>query len=179
MKTIMDIIKARKSIRAYKDKTVPKNIINDILEAAKHAPTARNMQELEYKVVIGKALINKISEGMTKAMMQSGMPPKGPPGGSHNHFHNAPVVIIVTAPKDNIWAAVDAGIAMQTMLLYATSVDLVSCVIGMARIIEKDSELVKLLHINDNMTVLGAVVCGYAAENPEPKEKKLNAEFIV
>ena len=178
MKTVLDIIKARKSIRAYKDKALPKDVVNSILEAAKYAPTARNMQELEYKVITSKSLITRLNEGMAKAMQSEGMPLKGPPGAKPNFFNGAPLVIIVTAPKDNIWANADAGLAVQNIMIYATSIDLGTVFIGMAKLIERDKSLLKLLHIADNMSIVAAVICGYPAENPEPREKKLNAEFF-
>jgi nitroreductase len=178
MKSMLDIIKTRKSIRAYKDKALPKDVVNSILEAAKYGPTARNMQELEYKVVTSKELIGKLSAGMAAAMQKEGMPLKGPPGAKPNFFYGAPLLIIVTAPKDNLWAGADAGLAVQNIMLYATSIDLGSVFIGMAKIIEKDKSLLKALHIAENMSIVAAVICGYPAENPEPKEKKLTAEFF-
>ena len=178
MKSMMEIIKARKSIRAYKDKALPKDIVNSILEAAKYAPTARNAQELEYKVITGKSLIEKCNAGIAAAVQAEGIPLKGPPGAKPNFFYSAPLLILVTAPKDNPWALVDAGLAAQNIMLYATSIDLGSVFIGMARFIEKDKNLLKTLHIADNMAIVAAVICGYPAENPEPREKKQKAEFF-
>jgi nitroreductase len=178
MKTIMEIIKARKSIRAYKDKTLPGEVVNSILEAAKYAPTARNLQELEYKVITSKATMTKLSEGILAAIQKEGMPLKGPPGAHPDFFHGAPLLIIVTAPKDNMFALSDAALAVQNIMLYATSIDLGSCFIGMAKLIERDKNLLKMLHIAENMNIVAAVICGYPVENPEPKEKKLKAEFF-
>ena len=63
-------------------------------------------------------------------------------------------------------------------MLYATSIDLGSVFIGMAKLIEKDKALMKALHIADNMSIVAAVICGYPAENPEAREKKQTAEFF-
>ena len=174
----MEIIKARKSIRAYQDKPLPKKVIKDILEAAKFAPTARNMQELEYKVITSKTLISKLTEGLAAVFQKEGLPLKGPPGAKPDFFYGAPILIIITAPKDNMWASADAGLAAQNILLYATSIDLGSCFIGRAKHIERDKNLLKMLHIADDMNIVAGVICGYPAENPEPKEKKLTAEFF-
>lgn len=178
MKDIMEIIKARKSIRAYQDKALPKDVVKAILEAAKHAPTARNAQELEYKVITSQTLMTKLSEGIAAAVQKEGMPLKGPPGAKPDFFYSAPLLLIVTAPKDNYWASADAGLAAQNVMLYATSIELGSCFIGMAKLIEQDKDLRKTLNIADNMTIVAAVICGYPAENPAPREKKLTAEFF-
>jgi len=55
---IIDAIKGRKSIRGFKPDPVPKEIIREILEIAKWAPSAMNTQPWEYVVVTGKPLQN-------------------------------------------------------------------------------------------------------------------------
>jgi nitroreductase len=174
----MDIIKKRKSIRAYLDKRLPEAVISSILEAAKYAPTARNMQELEYKVITGKTLMTKLSTGIMAAVQKEGLPLKGPPGAKPDFFHSAPLLILITAPKDNHWAATDAALAVQNIMLYATSVDLGSCFIGMAQLINNDKDSLKALHIADDMHIVAAVICGYPAEDPPPREKQQKAEFF-
>jgi nitroreductase len=178
MDTLMDIIKKRKSIRKYQDKPLPKKVVNDILEAARYAPTARNLQELEYKVITNKALIKKLSDGIVAAIQKGGMPLKGPPGGRPSIFHDAPLLIIITAPKDNHFGDSDSALAVQNIMLYATSINLGSCFIGMAKLLERDKNLLKLINIPNDRNIAAAVICGYPDENPAPKEKKMNAEFF-
>jgi len=176
---IMDVIKARKSIRVYQDKPLPKRVISSILEAAKYAPTARNAQELEYKVITGKALMAKLSDGILAAVQKEGLPLKGPPGAKPDFFHSAPLVIVITAPKDNFWGPTDAALAVQNVMLYCASVNLGSCFIGMAQLIQRDKKSLQALNIADNMNIVAAVVCGYPAEDPAPREKTQKAEFFA
>jgi len=178
MENIMEIIKKRVSVRAYKDKPLPKKVVQAILEAARYAPTARNLQELEYKVITSKAMITKLSEGVDQVIRKEGFPLKGPPSGRPSIFHDAPLLIIITAPKDNNFSASDAALAVQNIMLYATSIDLGSCFIGMAKLIERDKNLLKALHISDDRNIAAAVICGYADEKPEPREKKMTAEYF-
>ena len=178
MSELMSIIKARKSIRIYQDKPLPKKVVEEILEAARYAPTARDLQELEYKVITSKATIIRLSDGLSDAIQKEGMSLKGPPGAKLDFFHGAPLVIIIAAPKDNYWASADAGLAVQNIMLFCTSVKLGSCFIGMAKLLERDKRLLDMLHISENMNIVAAVVCGYPAENPAPKEKRQTAEFF-
>jgi len=178
MESIMDIIKKRKSIRVYKEKPMPKEVISSILEAARYAPTARNMQELEYKVITNKPLMAKLSEGIMAAVQKEGLPLKGPPGARPDFFHGAPILVLITAPKDNHWASTDAALAVQNIMLYATSVGLGSCFIGMAQLINNDRDLLKSLNIPDNKHIVAAVICGYADEDPAPREKTQKVEFF-
>jgi nitroreductase len=178
METLMDIIKKRKSIRKYKDKPLSKKVVDDILEAARYAPTARNLQELEYRVITDMALLNKLSDGIAAAWQKEGLPLKGPPGARPDFFYSAPLLIIIIAPKENLFASSDSALAVQNVLLYATSIGLGSCFIGIAKFIEKDEDLCKKLHIADDMNIVASVICGYPDEDPPPKEKKLKAEFF-
>ncbi len=178
METVMDIIKKRRSIRVYKDKALPKKVIGSILEAAKYAPTARNAQELEYKVISNKALMAKLSDGILAAVQKEGMPLKGPPGARPDFFHGAPLLIVITAPKDNFWAVTDAALAVQNIMLYCTSVNLGACFIGMAQLIQRDGKSLKALRIADDMNIVAAVICGYPDEDPPPREKTQKAEFF-
>jgi nitroreductase len=174
MDQIMDVIKKRISIRAYKDQALSKETVNAILEAAKYAPTARNLQQLEYKVVIGKDRIKKLSDVITNALKQenSSMPVRP------TFYYNAPLLIIITGPRDNAFIDADAGLAAQNIMLYAASLNLGSCFIGMTKFIEKDKATLKELHISNERKIVAAVVCGYPDENPTPKEKKMNVEFF-
>jgi nitroreductase len=178
MENLMEIIKKRKSIRAYKDEPLQKDVVAAILEAGKYAPTARNMQRLEYKVITNKSLIDKLSVGITTALKKEAPSMKSPPIFRPNFFYNAPLLIIITGPKDNYWSMADAALAVQNIMLYATSIGLGSCFIGMARLIEKGENLLKELHISEDRMIAAAVICGYADEEPEAKEKRLAAEYF-
>jgi nitroreductase len=176
MEQLLDIIKKRMSIRAYKDQPLSEGTINSILETAKNAPTARNLQQLEYKVITNKALIKKCSDGISAALKQENPNMQMPPNASF--FYSAPLLIIITGPADNQWIYSDAGLAIQNIMLYATSLDLGSCFIGMARYLDKDKGLLKELHIADGKKIAGTVICGYPNEKPASKEKKLVAEYF-
>jgi nitroreductase len=53
---LLEAIKARKSIRGYKNNPVPREILRKILEAATRAPSADNSQPWEITVITGKIL---------------------------------------------------------------------------------------------------------------------------
>ena len=57
---VMTAIKARRSIRAYKDMPIEDEKLEAVLEAGRLAPSARNLQEWKYVVVKDKALRDKL-----------------------------------------------------------------------------------------------------------------------
>jgi nitroreductase len=177
MDQIMEIIKKRRSVRKYKDEPLPKDVIDSLLEAARHAPSARNLQQLEYKVITNKELIQKMSESIVNMMKKRNPinPSRANPG---KIFYGAPIVIVLTGPKENEWIGYDASIAIQNIMLYATSINLGSCFIGFSRFMNEDKEILNELRIPDDKKVVAAVVCGYADEKPGPMEKGLKVEFF-
>lgn len=68
------LIKERRSIRGYQKKSVPKEVIEEVLEVAKWAPSSMNTQPWYAHVVTG-APLDRIRKGNTENMM-SGVPPK-------------------------------------------------------------------------------------------------------
>jgi len=174
---LMDIIKRRQSFRRYKNESLPTDTINSLLEAAKFAPTARNLQQLEYKVITNKDLIKRISDKITAIVKKEY--PSIQLRDRSNLFYDAPLLIIVVGPKENTWIYSDAALAVENIMLYATALDLGTCFIGMARFIERDEEMLRILHMSTDKKVAAAVICGYADEKPTEKEKKMNAEFFT
>jgi len=68
------LIKARRSIRGYLDKPVPRAVIDEIIEVAKWAPSSMNTQPWQVHVVTG-APLDRIRRGNTENMVK-GVPPK-------------------------------------------------------------------------------------------------------
>ncbi len=53
---LVQAIKARKSIRGYKPDPVPKNVLEEILEIAVHAPSSMNTQPWEFTIIAGDVM---------------------------------------------------------------------------------------------------------------------------
>ena len=70
---VVEAIKARKSIRAFKPDPVPKETIRAILEIACQAPSAMNTQPWEFTVITGEALKN-LARGSAEKLNAGQMP---------------------------------------------------------------------------------------------------------
>jgi nitroreductase len=55
---VIEAVKKRKSIRGYKPDPVPKEVLEQILELASHAPSSDNSQPWEFIVLTGEVLEN-------------------------------------------------------------------------------------------------------------------------
>lgn len=51
----------RRSVRSFKNKDIPKGVLEEIIDAARFAPTARNIQPWEFVVVTDKKKITELA----------------------------------------------------------------------------------------------------------------------
>ena len=193
IKTIFE----RRAIRKYKEKAVSKEIIEQIIDAGRIAPSAMNRQPWKFYVVTSKEDIKLFSHEIAKQGLKT-IPKTGIKEAvksivtgitnlSHGIdfllskdpvFHEAPVVIFITAPKDNEWAVLDIGICSQNMMLAAKSLGLDSCPIGFGKFVEKTKSYSKLNIPSDERVHL-AIIIGYGDEKPEVHKRKKDNVFYI
>ena len=142
---VFEAIQKRKSIRSYEEKPVPKETLVKILEAARLAPSAKNVQPWHFIVVTDKTKREELSKGIYAKWL-----------------HNAPVVIVVcgdteAAPK---WHVVDTALALENMVLAAVAEGLGTCVVGSF----DESDVKRLLGIPEKLRVVALLAVGYARE---------------
>ncbi|HMT28054.1 MAG TPA: nitroreductase [Bacteroidia bacterium] len=185
----LQIIYDRRSVRKFKDTVVGQILIEQILDAGRMAPSALNKQPWKFYVVTDKELIRTMSKQITKVSVKQiakiGLKEIVKSIWHYIHsphdlnflnqsdfiFHDAPVLIFITAPKDNEWASLDIGMCCQNIMLAAKSLGLDSCPIGLAKFIE-ETKAVSRLGLSKNETVHLAVLLGYGNESPGVKERK-------
>ena len=56
-----EVVRARRSIRQFKDQAVPASVISDILDLARHSPTASNKQNVGYIVITEESILKGIA----------------------------------------------------------------------------------------------------------------------
>ena len=106
---IFDAIEKRISIRNYEPTPVPREKLEKILEAARLAPSASNVQPRHFIVVTDRERRDTISSGMFARFLKQ-----------------APVVIVACGDekKSPKWYPIDVAIAVENMVLAATGQDL-------------------------------------------------------
>lgn len=193
--TLQTIYK-RRAVRKYKSRPVGHEIIEQIIDAGRMAPSAINQQEWKFYILTNKDTIKTFSKEIAKTsakeFIKSGVKDIVKTAGDLLHsfhsidlfkwadpiFHGAPVVIFITAPKDDEWAGLDIGMCAQNMMLAAKTLGLDSCPVGLAKFVEHTDIFYKL-RIPATEKVHLAVILGYGDETPEAhKRVKENAIFI-
>ncbi|RLG17549.1 nitroreductase family protein [Nanoarchaeota archaeon] len=163
---IFKVIKGRRSIRRYVDRKVSRLDIVKILDAARWAPSAGNLQNWYFIVVRDKGKKLQLSEACL----------------GQEFVALAPVVIVACADNrsigmfygergERLYSIQNVAAAVQNMLLMAHSLGLGSCWVGAF-----DTEMVKnILRIPDNVEPQAVVTIGYPGEKPPaPKRKDLD-----
>ena len=196
MNEVLKVIFERRSVRKYKDKPIDNKMIESLLDAGRMAPSAINRQPWKFYILTKKEDIQLFSKEIVKAsakgIFKSGIKTIVKSATSAFHlshgidflkakdpiFHEAPVVIFVTAPKDNEWASLDVGMCCQNIMLAAKSMGIDSCPVGLGKFVEQ-TKLFSRLNANKTEQVKIALLLGCGDENPEVKERiKYNSSFI-
>jgi nitroreductase len=153
--SLLDIILTRRSIRRYEKKDIPQDILTQILEAGRQAPSAVNKQPIRFIVVKN----NEAKKGFSNLLF--------------NHFiADAPVVIVGCSDVNSLltgkWATVDTTIALQNMVIAAWSLGVGSCWIGAFN----EDKVKEALKIPDKWKVVALITLGYPDEQPKQRKKK-------
>lgn len=181
MNETLKTIYGRRAVRRYKDKPVDRNLVEQILDAARMAPSAFNKQTWKFYVLTKKEQITEFSKEV-EAKIIDNFPHlkerKKSMGIEDVLFYDAPVVVLITAPRDDKWASLNVGMCAQTMMLAARSMGLDSCPIGMAAFGE-ETKFWSRLWVSKSEQMAIAIALGYGDEKPEAKERiKDNAFFL-
>ena len=159
--SLIDLILSRRSIRNYENKNIPEELLQQILEAGRQAPSAANRQPIRFVVVTNQDILTKLCDTFITRFVKA-----------------APVAIAGCADVKSLltgkWAVVDTTIAMQNMVIAAWALEIGSCWIGACN----EEKVKKLLKIPDKWKFVGLLTLGYPAEQPKPRKKKQFEELF-
>jgi nitroreductase len=167
--SVKEVIYQRRSVRKYQDKEISKEVINELLDAARKAPSAKNIQSHKYFVVNDKEIIEKLK--LNKSFKQP-------------YVYRAPLIIVCCAnpklypeiDKDHSkdYALVDLSIAASFLTLRATELGLGSVFVALLY----EDKIKKALDISKDYIIPFVLAIGYPAETPDPRFKKERYEIV-
>jgi len=175
MSDMMGIIRERRSIRRFQEKDIPEEVLTNVLEAARWAPSWANTQPWEIVVVTDQSI---------KAHIQETVSPRNP---SSLAILNAPVLLVICGRlkksgyyKDSYptkfgdWFMYDLGLATQNLCLAARHSGLGTVIVGLFDH-DKVGEIIKLPQEHE---VVVLVPLGYPDQNPSPPKRRERSEFV-
>jgi nitroreductase len=196
MDDLLELMKTRRSIRRYQDKDVPDELLEQIMEAGRWAPSGDNGQPWRFVVVRDpetKRALSRIAtegsgrrftaeyftgrlderfEGLKDEKKKARAYDKLRSGVVSSFLIDAPVIIVVCAFLD-VWDfPYDVALATQNMQLMAHALGLGTCVVvaPVCDIID-EVKTAKLLKIPHGYKVALPLAVGYPDESPRPRPR--------
>ncbi len=165
--SVLQVIKKRQSIRRYKEDLIPEEALLRVVEAARLAPSGKNLQPWKFIIVRDKVLKEKLASASAGQFF----------------IAKAPVIIVGCGFPDNCYARmgrymkswpVDVTIALEHLILQAQEEGLGTCWIGSF----EEEEVKAILNIPRNVRVLALTPLGYPDETP-PFRKRKSLDKII
>jgi len=161
----MELVKKRYSCRSYKSDPIENDKLKQVLEAAQLAPTACNLQPFQLVVIHTKG-----REAELRRIYSS------------SWFTQAPLVICACGMLSESWRRrdgknyweVDVTIAMDHLILAATSLGLGTCWVGAFN----PNAAREILGLPDNVEPIAFTPLGYPADSPRRKSRKPLDEIV-
>ena len=176
---VSQAIRSRRSIRKYKQETVPHKVIEEIVADAAYAPSWKNTQIARYILVEDRAAIDKMAEEMVLdfkfnektlkscAALMALTYITGRSGFERDGSY--------ATPKEAGFEMFDAGIAAQTFCLAAWERGVGTVITGYF----DEEKIIDLLHIPENQKVGCVIGLGYPDEEPAAPKRKSVEELLT
>jgi nitroreductase len=161
---VVEAIRTRYSCRHYRDKPLEPNKLGAVLEAARQAPSAKNLQDWRLVVVAGKETKKRLAAAAN----------------NQTFLEEAGAIIVACTVSDHVMRCgqtvgpIDVAIALEHIALRATELGLATCWIG-SFYADKVKEIVD---IPENVTIIELMALGYPADSPK-EHRREPLEHIV
>jgi nitroreductase len=156
-KCVYDLAVERRTIRRFKPEPVPRELLEQLVNAARLAPSAANVQPLEFIVVDDARVKAEVFPALKWAAY---IAPAGDPGPGEEPA--AYVVTLVNSKLREKMFEYDVGAAMQNMILTALAEGVGACWLLS---IDRD-KLRATLGVPEGFRIDSVLALGYPAEEP-------------
>ena len=165
--SVLDIIKRRRSTRRYKDDEIPEEVLLRVMEAARLAPSGKNLQPWKFILVKDKDLKIRLAQAARGQMF----------------IARAPVIIVACGYPEQSYAhmgnymkswPIDVTIAIDHLMLQAEEEGLGTCWIGAF----EEKSVKPLLNVPEDVRVLALTPLGYPDETPRDRGRKALEEIV-
>jgi len=162
--SLIEIIQKRYSCRSYLEKEIEQEKLDKILEAARLAPSAKNLQDWRFIVVTDKEMKTEVAAFTNRPEV----------------FGKAGAIIVACSNNDYVMRCgqaigpIDVSIALEHISLQATELGLATCWIG-----SFDTDKVRqALEIPGDVAIIELMTLGYPAEKGS-QNTRLPIEEII
>lgn len=150
----IEVIKTRRSVRAFAGRAVPRDVLTDLVDCARQAPTAMNRQQWEFVVVTQAAGLAELARIIFHAPWLASA---------------GAAVVVLCDPANEYWVE-DGSAATQNLMLAARAHGLGSCWLAAEKQGYADA-IRQAVGAPEKFKVLSVVALGYGAESPAPEKR--------
>jgi nitroreductase len=162
--TVLEAIKKRYSCRSYQAKKIEQEKLDKLLEAARLAPSAKNMQDWRFVVVTDEEIKSQVAGTTNRPEV----------------FGKAGAIIVACSNSDYVMQCgqaigpIDVSIALEHISLQATELGLATCWIGSF----KTEKVRNILGIPDDINIIELMAVGYPADSAK-QPNRLSIDEII
>ncbi len=173
---LIDIIKARKSVRKYTDRPIPRELVEKCVEAARLAPSADNVQPWRFIVLDDPKYKHRFCQEALKGIF------------TRTRFIEKAQVIVVLAARTNLLVhrigkrvvktdvqLIDMGIAGEHFVLRAQELGIGTCWINMFN----PKRAKRFLGLSSVLRVVSLIAMGYPAEGATKNRRDLPLDAVL
>lgn len=171
MNQIMENLLTRRSVRAFMEKPVPREEVDQLVKAALYAPSGKGLQTWKFTVILDPVKIQKLASAIGEELGRTGYT-----------MYNPQVLIIPSNEKDSPFGKEDNACALENIFLAAHSFGIGSVWINQLRDI-CDVPAIRLVldgfDIPAGHVVYGMAALGYPAAAPDIEVRKTGAVRFI
>ena len=171
MNQVMENILTRRSVRAFKDEKLPREVLEELVKAGLYAPSAMNRQSWKFTVVTDGEMIQRLAQAIGEELGREGY-----------DLYKPAALIIPSNHKKSRWGRDDNACALQNIFLAAHSMGIGSVWINQLHGIcdqPRIRELLNEMEIPEDHVVYGMAALGYAAEEVHKEAEKTGQVQVV
>ncbi|MGC8493758.1 MAG: nitroreductase family protein [Syntrophobacteraceae bacterium] len=164
--SVVQFLRSRRSIRAFKEKAVPRDTTEKILDCARWAPSASNSQPVSW-IAVEKPELMKQLEELAAQWLKDEMPGYARffthvPNQGEIILRGAPNLIVALTAAQYPWGDTDCAIALSYVELAAKANGLGTCWAGLlTRAAQANRTIAESLGVPEGFKVHGALMLGY------------------
>lgn len=166
--TVYEAVINRRTIRRFKQKPIPLEILRKLVNAGRLAPSSANLQPIEYIIIEDIDLVESVFKTLKWAGYIS--PAGNPPPGERPVAY---IIVLANRKKNSGNCERDAGAAIENMLLVAFEEGIGSCWIGSIDI----NKLTDILELPEHIKIDSVIALGYSNEFPQIEEMKDSVKY--
>lgn len=171
MNPVMENLLTRRSVRAFQEKEIPARELEQILEAARYAPSGMGRQTWKFTAVVNPEKIQQLAGAICKELDRSGY-----------DMYRPQVLIIPSNEADSRFGKEDNACALENIFLAAWSFGIGSVWINQLQNICDRPAIRSILTqwgIPENHVVYGMAALGYPASSEKKEVEKIGKTAII